>query len=164
MDEGAVRHIKQGELYFGRYVGILKILLGSCVAIALWYQEKKLGGMCHIFLPDSSKSRIGCDNRFSDCAIDTFVKKLKAAGTRPSDYWVGVYGGGNMFPSIHFANNEPIGEKNIAAVCRRLNEYGFRVSHKDIGGSVYRILSLDMESGEVMLKNTDVPIVQSVSE
>jgi chemotaxis protein CheD len=164
MAEGLVRHIKQGELYFGRDTGVLKTLVGSCVAIVLWHQQKKLGGMCHIVLPDSGHAKAGCDNRFADCAIEAFMKKIKEEGTHPSDYWVGVYGGGNMFPSIHFANNKPIGEKNLSVVCQRLKEYGFRVVHKDIGGAVYRMLSFDLESGEVVLKTTDIAIIQSVSE
>ena len=164
MDEMVVRHINQGELYFGRERCILKTLVGSCIAIVLWHQEKNLGGMCHIVLPDSSEARIGCNNRFADCAIKTFVEDIKAAGTQPGDYWVGVYGGGNMFPGMHFNNARPIGEQNVSAACRCLKESGFHVAHKDIGRAVYRMLSLDLESGEVVLKNTDIPIIQSVLE
>jgi len=164
MEELNVQNIKQGELYFGHSDGFLKTLLGSCVAIVLWNQENQLGGMCHIVLPDSAQSNNSCDDRFADCVVDQFAKKVKDAGTLPREYWVGVYGGGNMFPAVHFKNDTPIGEKNIHAAYTCLKKHGFKIVHEDIGGAVYRMLILNMQSGEVVLRNTDIPVIQSVPE
>ena len=113
-------------------------------------------GMCHILLPERNKVKSACDDRYADCAIESFIKYIRQYDTEPSEYRVGVYGGGNMFPSVNMKASERIGVQNIEKVLERLEKNGFRVTEKYIGGNVRRRLSLDMKTGDVSVTDTEM--------
>ena len=85
-----------GDIYFGRAPTIVSTLLGSCVAATLWHPREKIGGMCHVVLPESPDGK--CEMRYGNCAIEEFAKQAAKFKTSAADYDVHVYGGSDMFP------------------------------------------------------------------
>lgn len=148
-DQGNIIILEPGDIYFGEAPGLLKTLLGSCVAVTLWHPRLHLGGMCHVVLPGSSEN--SDDYRYASCAIVKFVKDIKARQSHTQDYQAGLYGGGNMFPDISSSEHLQVGKKNIEAVQEIMLEHGFNISEFNIGGTYFRRISLDLDSGETLV-------------
>jgi chemotaxis protein CheD len=159
--EGKQIVLGPGDLYFGEAPGELYTLLGSCVAVTLWHPRILVGGMCHIVLPDKPENV--CDNRYAICAVEQFNKDVKHYGTRPNEYRVGIYGGGNMFPSVASTNKMQIGQRNIEKMHEMMEKYGFNLREFHVGGTDYRRVSLDLTSGEVVVSGQDVRIHRTES-
>lgn len=138
-----------GDIYFGDTPEKISTLLGSCVAITLWHPRLRIGGMCHVVVPDMTK--LNGDTRYPNCAVRHFVKKIACHSTHAKEYIVGIYGGGNMFPDINIAQKKQIGFRNIECMKEIMHKSGFNISDKHIGGSEYRRVSLHLESGQVSI-------------
>ena len=151
--------LSPGELYFGREADEIGTLLGSCVAVTLWHPGLKIGGMCHVLLPEQGERE--CSARYADCAIGEFQELIAAWGTTPGEYIVGVYGGGIMFPHLE-RRGQNVGARNIEFVCRCLAAKGFDVGESDVGGDHYRRVTLDVETGRVRVTSARVVTGEAV--
>ena len=145
-----------GDIYFGRAPTIISTLLGSCVAATLWHPKAKLGGMCHIILPDSGGR--SCEMKYGDCAIAEFAKQAAKFATKTSDYEVHIYGGSDMFPDMEKSDGMKIGERNIEKVKELLKLYKFHIVEIDTGGSNSRKIKLDLSDGSVGIRKTSKPV------
>jgi chemotaxis protein CheD len=74
-----VKYLKQGELAI--VSGDYKVftLLGSCVAVVLWDEGSKIGGVNHYMLPQWQNKGVP-DVRYGDVAITELHDKIILAG------------------------------------------------------------------------------------
>lgn len=145
-----------GDLYFGRAPTIISTLLGSCVAAMLWHPQEKIGGMCHVILPESPDGK--CEMRYGNCAIQEFAKQAEKFRTRPGDYEVHIYGGSDMFPGMLKSEGMKIGDRNIEKVKELLKHYKFHIKDIDTGGTNSRKVRLDLSDGSVGIRKTSKPV------
>ncbi len=145
-----------GDLHFGHGYTRIHTLLGSCIAITLWHPERQIGGMCHYLLPFRGTHGKLSSGHYGDEVIDLFVKRAKQEKTRPQEYEVKVFGGGNMLQLArrhpHTTDRGNVSRRNIDTGIRLLNEHGFRVSATDVGGTFHRKVLLELWSGDVWLQ------------
>lgn len=139
-----------GQWHFGTQ-GLLKTLLGSCVAITLWHPTRKMGGMCHYLLP--TRTRRGgepLDGRYGDEALDLMVQKLRTMGVQPGDFHAHLYGGADTMPDgVTMKFN--VGERNIEQGWKMLDQYGFQLQGIDVGDNVPRTVTLKLPEGYVVM-------------
>lgn len=145
-------YLQPGDIFFGGGAVELKTLLGSCVAITLWHARRRIGGMCHIMLP--SEVRGMCDGRHAPCVIESFMEHLQQTDTSPPDYVVKVYGGGRMFNMVLPTPSIDIGGRNVEASLALLAQNGFRVAHRDVGGTGYRNIHMNLLDGSVSCRTS----------
>lgn len=137
--------------------------LGSCVAIALYDEAKKVGGLAHIMLPDSRAiSKEGREGRFADTAIKAMVEEMIKQGARKNRITAKIAGGAQMF-SIPGASNPAnipgpapglhIGERNVESTKRTLQEMKIPLLAEDTGGSHGRTMYFDVGTGEVTVSS-----------
>ncbi|WP_207060808.1 chemotaxis protein CheD [Motiliproteus sp. SC1-56] len=146
--------LKPGDFYFGSRGEQIKTLLGSCVAITLWHPQQRIGGMCHFLLPDNGGKELekgGYDGRYADQVMAMFKRELVRTRTRPRDYQVKVFGGGNMFPQLARQGLD-IGQRNIGAARRLLHQEGFRIRAEHVGKSGHRAIILELETGRTWVR------------
>ncbi len=143
-----------GDIYFGQAPRKISTLLGSCVAITLWHSGLRIGGMCHVVVPDLTK--LNGDTRYPNCAVRSFIKDIVSYKTHAKEYIVGIYGGGNMFPDIGIAKQKQIGYRNIECMKDIMLKSGFNVSDAHIGGNEYRRVSLCLNTGNVSVASYTV--------
>lgn len=144
-------NIMPGQLHFG-HTGLLRTLLGSCVAITLWHPIRRYGGMCHFLLP-SRLRRQGevADGRYGDEAVELLAQAIQRTGTKPGDYVANLYGGADTMPDgMNIKFN--VGERNIEQGWALIDKYGFQLQDVDVGDNVPRTVSIDLGSGKVELK------------
>lgn len=156
--------LQPGDFYFGDRDTRIRTILGSCVSITIWHPSLLIGGMCHFMLPTRSKGKSNTlDGRYADEAMEMFMREIRAAGTRPAEYQVKLFGGGNMFPGARKQHADcPMPCINpIASNCRDIScrneltaqllvkKYGFRIQAACLGGSGHRQIFFDIWTGLV---------------
>jgi chemotaxis protein CheD len=155
--------LNPGDLYFsGRNHGVVRTLLGSCVAITLWHARLRLGGMCHYMMPGGHTGPSDhLDGRYADDAVRMFVDAVARHGTRPGEYEVGLFGGGSQFaPRPGFPPQRrgmfDVPRRNIRAGRELLERHGFHVGAEHVGGTGPRVVELDLDNGTIRLRHTDL--------
>lgn len=147
-------YLNPGDWYFGLRQERLHTLLGSCVAITLWHPIRHIGGMCHYLLPErfaeAKLSLTDSDGRYANEALGQLLHALTSAHSRANEYQVKMFGGGDMF--AHQAGSNSIGQRNIQAGVRLLQQQGFQLSSTDLGGPGHRKLCFDLATGVVWVR------------
>ncbi len=77
---------------------IISYGLGSCVGIALYDSQTRIGGLAHIMLPDSTQAR-ATDNtaKFADTALPVLLNQIIALGASKARITAKIAGGSQMF-------------------------------------------------------------------
>ncbi|WP_312375504.1 chemotaxis protein CheD [Stutzerimonas nitrititolerans] len=144
-----------GELYFGDRYTRIRTLLGSCVSLVLWHPNKHLGGMSHFMLPTRRRGKATetLDGRYGDEALELLLDEIRRSRTRPQDYSLRLFGGGNMFPGVGHGDGH-IGAQNIRAAKRLILAHGLQCQAEHVGGVGHRNLIFDVWSGRVAIKHS----------
>lgn len=146
-------NLAPGDFYFGQGNTRIHTLLGSCVAITMWHPVLHLGGMCHYLLPNRGNNKRLGQGYFADEAIKLFLDAALSARTRPRDYEVKVFGGGNMFRLEESADHQfNVSRRNIQSGVALLEQHGFNINKRDVGGAFHRKIFLELWNGDVWLQ------------
>ena len=132
---------------------IKTIGLGSCVAVICSDTQSQIAAMIHVALPDSSLSpdrRIEKPGYFADTGIPALFDMMKQAGWRKesSKLTVKLAGGASIMDPNGTFN---IGKRNILAIKKILWGMGYGPVAEDIGGTISRTVSIQNESGAVLI-------------
>ncbi len=137
--------------------------LGSCVALALYDTEKKIGGVAHILLPGPAPNGENENGppgkwytKYADRAIKKMVGEMEKAGSENKDIIAKIAGGANMFTStfqdeISLENNKSVGTRNAEAVKENLKKRSIPIKGEDIGGGAGRTIIFEISTGEMMV-------------
>lgn len=128
--------------------------LGSCVGIVLYDPVKKIAGLVHIMLPDSTKIMNNSNKyKFADTGIDTLITDMMNIGAIRPNLVAKIAGGAQMFS---FGNNIEmmrIGERNIEATKDKLNKLGIKILAEDTGANYGRTIEFYPETGMLHIKS-----------
>lgn len=145
--------LRPGEFYFGGGRTRIHTLLGSCVAITLWHPVKHIGGMCHYLLATRGINQRLSEGHYADEAVQLFLHEIRRAHTRPRDYEVKLFGGGNMFEALGGRSGlVNVSQSNIQSGAMLLRQHGFHIKATDVGGSGHRKIYLELWNGDVWVQ------------
>jgi chemotaxis protein CheD len=132
--------------------------LGSCIGVAIYDPEAKVGGLLHYMLPESSLDPGRAQENpfmFADTGIPRLFRECYSMGAQKHRLRVKVAGGGQVLGGQeHFQ----IGRRNYAALRRIFLKNNVLIDHEDVGGCQARTLFLEIASGRVWVKTTDLLI------
>lgn len=133
---------------------LITLGLGSCVGIALYNPRSSIGGLAHIMLPDSKQFQdVSNRAKFADLAIPDLLEAMLRMGARRASIVAKIAGGAQMFSA---ADNRTktlnIGERNVIASRKVLEDLGIPILAADTGGNYGRTLILDTTNGKVYIK------------
>ncbi|MDY6306208.1 MAG: chemotaxis protein CheD [Oribacterium sp.] len=147
-----------GDMKLTRGAGeIITYALGSCVGITFYDPYIKLGALLHVLLPERQNPDDPNIYKYADTGIHETVRKLTAFGFVKSRAIVKVAGGAKMFEISGNATFGNIGDRNAAMVKKKLAEEGFRISAEDLGANYARTMSIDIATGEVIVRTFGRP-------
>ena len=127
--------------------------IGSCVGIALYDKESKIGGLAHIMLPDMTVVKNKTNRaKFANTAIPDMLDKLIEKGAKREAITAKIMGGAHMFSSVRTNKVFNVGTRNVNKVKEVLRELGITIIAEDTGGRHGRSLYLDLETGRVRVK------------
>ena len=122
--------------------------LGSCVGVVIYDESKKIGGMVHVMLPDSSLNRTNTLNeaKFADTGILALVDRLKRDGAQSYKLKAKIAGGAQMFQFTSDKDSMRIGPRNVEAVKAQLKKLNIPIISEDIGGNSGRTIEFSPET------------------
>jgi len=128
--------------------------LGSCIGLAIYDADLKIGAMAHIVLPDSLKilKENTQHGKYADTAVPEILKKMISMGANKSKLIIKIAGGAQMFNLQKGTNILNIGFRNTIAVKAALSKEGLTVVKSDTGGNKGRTFKLDVQSGAFSVK------------
>lgn len=129
--------------------------LGSCLGVAVHDPVAKVGGLLHVMLPLSSidpKKAIENPFMFVDTGVPRLFIECYKAGAQKSRMVVKVAGGA----SVHGDEKDDkfqIGKRNFIILRKILWQNGVLIKAYDVGGTASRTMSLEIGSGEVIVRS-----------
>lgn len=133
--------------------------LGSCVGIVLYDATKKLSGMVHVMLPDSTQIRNNQNRaKFADTGIEALLEELLKLGATRRCITAKIAGGAQMF--AFSTNNDMlrVGERNVEASKRKLAQLGIPILAEDTGATYGRTIEFYPENGSLIIKAVGKPV------
>ncbi|MGO9409398.1 MAG: chemotaxis protein CheD [Spirochaetia bacterium] len=140
-------NVRMAEMDMVRDAHSLKTILGSCVGVILHDPVKRVSALAHVMLPRSTRgdSAVG---KYADTAIPALLALLTAGGSRISSLKAYLIGGAKMFPMASGGIGS-IGDQNVSAARKVLEEASVPIVFEDTGGTRGRTVIFNNESGEV---------------
>ncbi len=130
---------------------LVTIGLGSCVGISFIDPVAKVGALAHIVLPSIKDSRNNdTPLKFADSAIEMAVEKMLERGCLKNRIRSKLAGGASMFS---FGESMNIGDKNIEAVTKKLDEMKIPILAMDTGGNYGRTIEFYVETGVMSVRS-----------
>lgn len=131
---------------------LITFSLGSCIGIAVWDHVARVGGLLHYMLPDSKLDRERARTNpymFGDSGIPMLFKMAYRLGATKGNMTVRVVGGSQLMDSAGIFN---IGKRNYEIAKILFTKNNITPVKVDVGGAVNRTLSVDVATGQTILK------------
>ncbi len=140
-----------GEYEASKSPLIIHTILGSCVAVCLYDDINRIGGMNHILLPGKTKlHEYNSSTRYGINAMELLINSIMKLGGERKLLKAKIFGGAHIIPTISIENS--IGRRNSEFVINFLKEERIRLISKDVGGNETRKVMFHTDTGEVFLK------------
>jgi len=151
---GGMIIVGMADLNVTQAPGVLTTLgLGSCVGIALYDATKKIAGLAHIMLPDSTQIQNNANvAKFADTAFAKLLQDMIRIGARKECIKAKIAGGAQMFAFNTKNENMRIGDRNVEATNKLLRLYGIPLIASETGADFGRTVELYAEDGRFVIK------------
>ena len=128
--------------------------LGSCVGVVLYDPGKKISGMVHVMLPDSTKIKNN-ENiaKFADTGIEELLRRVVALGANRRALVAKIAGGAQMFAFKSDNDMLRVGDRNVEATKEKLAQLQIPIIAQDTGSNVGRTIEFYPETGELLVKS-----------
>lgn len=147
--------ITAGEYCLGQAPTVLETFLGSCVGVALYDSEAKIGGLLHVILPAGlPRKEEETPAAYASRGIPFLVAALQQVGAVRGRLVATIAGGARIRTPGGAGPDLRIGVRNILAVRAGLQEMGIPVIREDVGDDFGRHMELHLSSGEVLVRSS----------
>ena len=129
--------------------------LGSTLAVILYDEGVKAGGIVHFMFPNSATGSLKSKDytaMYADSGIPQLVKSCIELGAYRDTLSARLAGGAFMLSK---GISQSISEGNVSAAKKILSELGIKVTAENTGGNHMRTVRLDVATGKVYLKRPD---------
>jgi putative nucleotidyltransferase with HDIG domain len=128
---------------------LLQACLGTCVGLALYDHQARIGAMIHLLLPEPPSAGIPFRaEKYALTGLPLFFEAFYAAGSRREGTSAAIAGGALVGPVSHMDMTLDIGGRTLERVRERLAAEGIAVVRSETGGLAAACLNLDLNSGE----------------
>jgi len=121
--------------------------LGSCVALVIFDNVARSGGIAHIMLPGTfpkpGKRKTADGTKYACDGLKLLLSRIEKYGSKKKDLNVFLLGGANVLGK----NHESPGLRIVETLLNALEVEGMKPSAMEIGGFERRSCNLDLESG-----------------
>ena len=149
-----MRHVVGvGDMKLSAQVGdvIVTHALGSCIGLAIYDPQAKVGGILHYMLPLSSVSPEKAHKNpamFADTGIPAFFQAAYALGASRRRLKIKMAGGAQVFDDKDFF---AVGKRNQVVARKIFWKNNLLIEREHVGGHASRTLYLDIGTGRTWL-------------
>ena len=133
---------------------IITFALGSCLGITIYDPVEHIGAMVHVMLPSSSIDPVKAAVNpcmFVDTGIKSlFLESYKAGAKR--NRLIVYAAGGACANGLEQDDYFQIGKRNVTVLRSLLWKNGIILKNSDFGGNLARTMSLDVATGQVVIR------------
>lgn len=139
-------------------------ILGSCVAVCLFDERKKTGGMNHFMLPFWNGKGLASP-KYGNIAIERLLARMLDNGSRRRDLVAKVFGGGNVLGFN--TSKDHVGLRNAELAIRLLQDERIHIAAQSTGGEQGRKIIFYTKTGKVQqryinrMKMFDMPVPEA---
>jgi chemotaxis protein CheD len=144
---------------------IITYALGSCLGITIYDPIAHVGAMVHVMLPSSTIDPVKA-NANPCMFVDTGVKKLFLDGYKSGaqrNRLVVLAAGGACANGLDQDDYFQIGKRNVTVLRNLLWKNGIILKNCDFGGNLARTMSLNIDTGQVLLRTNGAVKVLSAN-
>jgi chemotaxis protein CheD len=131
--------------------------LGSCVGLALFDPQTRVGGLLHILLPEASLDAEKAKRNpclFADSGLPVLLDRCRQLGAVPARLRVWLAGGSAVMDDRGIFN---IGKRNQLAMRKALWKAGLMIHGEDLGGNGSRTVRLELATGTFWIRTSSGP-------
>lgn len=133
---------------------LVTVGLGSCVAIALYDPQARVGGLAHVLLPSTGMSQDRTNRaKFPSTAVPLLCERMHVLGANTGRMRAKIVGGASMFTSLLSATGLQIGERNVVATRAALERAGIPLVAQEVGGDYGRSVYFHVHDGRLVVKS-----------
>jgi len=133
---------------------LITIGLGSCVAIMLYDEVARVGGLAHTLLPDESMARDRSNPaKFAASAVALLLAEMTRLGADARRLRAKLVGGSSMFANLIPAGGINIGDRNVAAARQALRASVVPIVAEDVGSDHGRSVHFFLDDGRVEVRS-----------
>ncbi len=129
--------------------------LGSCIAVCVYDNVVKLGGMIHIVLPQHHSDNAVEFSKYADTGVPLLLAKMIQNGGHKDRLIVKIAGGAQMTVSPGTKDTFRTGEKNLTQILAALEKVNVGLTAADVGGNLGRTVKLHIATGTVTVKTVN---------
>ena len=127
---------------------------GSCIGLTLYDPVKKVGGLVHYMLPDSTQLKNNTNiAKFGDTGIRELLKQILAIGANQRRLVSKIAGGACMFETSGLSSIGNVGARNAEQAKLVLKQLGIPLVAEDTGLNYGRTVELDCNTGDFLIKS-----------
>jgi chemotaxis protein CheD len=145
------KFIHVGEIFIGVRPTQISTILGSCIAVCLYDEVEKIGGMNHYLLPLWNENGLQSP-KYGNISIPRLIEGMENVGCSRKHIVAKIFGGGNVIDVSQ--EDMMIGRKNILIAKEILREHGIKIVAQDVGGTKGRRIMMQSDNGKILLKYT----------
>lgn len=142
--------LKPGEVCISREPAIVTTILGSCIAVTMFSERLKIGGICHALLPKHPPSKRWKEFHYVDSSILYMVKEFETMGIAGHEIEIKIFGGADIFSVV---GRKSVGQANVETALSTIEEKKLNILFSDFGGILGRKLYFYTHTGDVLLKH-----------
>jgi chemotaxis protein CheD len=142
--------IMAGEYHVGFGERLIETVLGSCVAVCLWDQTNRIGGMNHFMLPGEDTSLENVSGRYGLYSMELLINDMMHRGSRRSLLSAKIFGAASVIAGV--AKEHSVSAANETFVRQLLSDEGIPIACADLGGDSGRRIVFFLDTGKVKVR------------
>jgi chemotaxis protein CheD len=126
--------------------------LGSCIAVLAHDAGRKIGGLLHFVLPDSSLNLDRARQHpavFADTGVPLLLDRMEQAGATRKNLQIRIVGGAQMLEGPGALD---VGKRNQLALKKVFWKAGVMVVSEQLGGDQARTVRMEVDSGRAFVR------------
>ncbi len=131
-------------------VDLVAVGLGSCVAVALYDPDTRVGGLLHLLLPSPAQGSDPSNAaRFAETGIPLLLREVVAAGAKPERLAARLAGGASLFGRPGGGGPVAMGDRNVAAARQALARAYVPIAAEAVLGHHGRSVRFHLSDGAI---------------
>jgi chemotaxis protein CheD len=139
-------YLHPGHLVVSRDPLAITTIVGSCVAVALWDRDLRLGGLNHFVLPSVLQGAPSL--RHGDLAMNELIDRMINGGASTRTLRARVFGGSCTLEAFR-GNANDLGSRNVEVARRILLAHRIPILQEEVSGPVGRKIVFHTVDGTV---------------
>ena len=159
-------HVGAGSYYVDHQTPILlEAYLGTCIGVALYDEEAKVGGLSHLLLPEPvSPTSTFQPEKYASSGLPLFLSSLYTVGAEKKRLKATIAGGALVGPVESRDLQLNIGGRTAEIVMNYLNKEGIQIIKSETGGFLTCCLRLNLKDWQCRIDPTGISKLSSEHE